>query len=277
MPKSQNPNCKALGFGPEVPSSFSSLEEARNNLDYHWNMCEQVLMDLMDLELSYKGGPLPDERQKLSRSAAKWELAFQAFLRNAGKSLDSRSLQAARTVEISHIFLSILLELEWLTLGDQTMWDKYCSQFEHIVELATLIVKSCTEAFSNQAPTYFMDMNIVAPLYAVAHRCRHPIIRRKAVSLLYAAPRQEGIWESRVAARTAERVIEMEEAGLGRVTCCEDIPEWMRITDVNVKFDNEGRLKALTYRRSRRHRDHEHALIVEPFDAWDAMGGLIPG
>jgi len=29
------------GFCPDIPKTFSSLEEARNSLDYNWNLCQQ--------------------------------------------------------------------------------------------------------------------------------------------------------------------------------------------------------------------------------------------
>ena len=82
-------------------------------------------------------------------------------------------------------------------------------------------------------------------------KCRHPVIRRKAVSLLYTAPRQEGVWDSILTARVAERLIGIEEAGLGTVVSCEDVPDWARISDVEVKFDLHGRLGTVKYSRQR--------------------------
>ena len=263
IPIPRRPKFEALGLGPDVPRAFSSLEEARNSLDYHWNRCEQALMSPTHSQSPQVIGPLLEERQRLSIALERWDSAFRAFLRKAGKSLDGKSLQGARTVEISHIFLTIFLDFKSFNLEDETIWDTYCPQFERIVGLAALIVESYTEPFNDQGPTYCMDMNIVAPLYAVAHRCRDPVIRRKAVELLYAASSQEGIWESRMTASAAERVIEMEEAGLGTITCCQDIPKWNRVTDVIVQFDGEGRLSALTYGRDPRY--PSNGYITEPF------------
>lgn len=259
----RHPKGEDLSLPCGVPRIFSSLEEARNSLDFHWNRCQQALMDSSHSQSPPITGPLLEERQQLINAVAKWDSAFQAYLRKSGKSFDCRSLQAARTLEISHTFLTMFLQFDYSDLEDQTNWDVFCPQFERIVELAALVVESYTEPFNNQSPTYCVDMNIVAPLYAVAHRCRHPVIRRKAVALLCAASRQEGIWESRMTARAAERVIEMEEAGLGTVTCCEDIPKWNRVTHVVIEFDSEGRLSALTYGRDRHYaRD---GFITEPF------------
>lgn len=255
--------CEALGLGRDIPHVFSSLEEARNSLDYNWNRCQQVFIDSSHSQLPRITGPLLEERQQLIKAVARWDSAFQALLQNVGKSFDCRSLQAARTIEISHTFLTMFLKYNYSDLEDQMNWDVLCPQFERIVELAALVVASYTEPFNTQGPTYCIDMNIVAPLYAVAHRCRHPVIRRKAIALLYAASRQEGIWESRMTARAAERVIEMEEAGLGTVTCCEDVPNWNRITDVVVQFDSEGRLCALSYGRDRHH--SSNGYVTESF------------
>ena len=94
-------------------------------------------------------------------------------------------------------------------------WDRFTARYEHIVELASLIVEPNPDGNTQkQRPEFSQDMNTVGPLYAVAHRCRDPVIRRKAVAILYAAPRQEGVWDSMLTARVAEKVISIEEEGL---------------------------------------------------------------
>ena len=144
-------------------------------------------------------------------------VAFQAFLQDHGKSLNSRGLQAARTLEISHSFAMIYLSASTVNpFIDEMVWDGFIERYEHVVPLAALIIESSTSdnCTRKRGPDFTLDMNIVAPLYIVAHKCRHPVIRRKAVSLLYAAPRQEGVWDSILSARVAERLIGIEETGL---------------------------------------------------------------
>lgn len=131
-------------------------------------------------------------------------------------------------------------------------WDRFTARYEHIVELASLIVEPSPDGNTQmQRPEFSQDMNTVGPLYALAHRCRDPVIRRKAVAILYAAPRQEGVWDSILTARVAEKVISIEEEGLGIVICAADVPDWARINDVSVKFDLHGRLGAISYKHSR--------------------------
>lgn len=254
------------GFCPDIPAVFNSLGQARNSLDYHWNNCIEFLNELEANAVYSKNteirgrGPLDTlrstetVRQESFDVFERWLIAFQAFLQNRGKSLNSKGLQAARTLEISHSFGMIYLNVSTVNVfNDETAWDMFTEHYEHVVDLAAMIVKSSTHDKSTEkrAPDFTLDMNIVAPLYAVAHKCRHPVIRRKAVSLLYAAPRQEGIWDSILTARVAGRLIDIEEDGLGNVTRCEDVPDWARISDVEVKFDLQGRLGTVKYSRQR--------------------------
>lgn len=267
------------GFCPEVPTAFISLEQARNSLDYHWNNCIDLLYDLENNTWDAKStrmrghGPLDvlksseTVRQGITDVIEKWLVAFQAFLRNHEASLDSRGLQAARTLEISHNFAVIFLSVSTVNVfNDETIWDRFTERFEHVVNLAALVViePSTSDIFTQKrSPSFTLDMNTVAPLYAVAHKCRHPFIRRKAVSLLYAVPRQEGIWDSVITARVAERLIGIEESGLGKVTCCKDVPDWARISDVEVKFDLHERQGTVKYSRQRSPLENIRDTVVE--------------
>lgn len=263
------------GFGPDIPAAFTSLEQARNSLDYHWNNCIYFLNEFEKHAWHVKGtgqgpldtlGPTEAVRQAYSDAFEQWHVAFQAFLRDHGNLMDSRGLQAARTLQISHSIAMVFLNASTVNaFNDETVWDKFTEHYENVVGLAALVIKSSNrdKLTKKCGPEFTVDMNLVGPLYAVAHKCRHPVIRRKAVSLLYAAPRQEGIWDSNLTARAAERLIGIEEDGLGTVTCCEDVPDWARISDVEVKFDVQGRLGTLKYSRQRSPLEKSRDTVVE--------------
>jgi len=210
---------------------------------------------------------LEASRLRVSVVVKRWHVAFQAFLQNKGKSLDRKGLKAARTLEISQSFCSIYLEISTFDNGiltSEMAWDRFTARYEHIVELASLIVEPNPDGNTQkQRPEFSQDMNTVGPLYAVAHRCRDPVIRRKAVAILYAAPRQEGVWDSMLTARVAEKVISIEEEGLGIVICAADVPDWARINDVSVKFDLHGRLGAISYKHSRSMPEKAREIIMQ--------------
>jgi hypothetical protein len=258
---------KEPGFGPDIPDMFCSLEEARNSLDWNWTSCIHYINAKEGEEnLLRQRDPLETSRHLYGGGMEKWLRAFHAFLQNFGKSLNNKSLQAARTLEISQTFAMIFLDMQvYEVMTDETVWDQYTERMEKVVSLGSLIVNStsCDHITQKRGPEFSLDMNIVAPLYGVAHRCRHPAIRRKAVALLYAAPRQEGIWDSVLTARVAERLIHIEEEGLGNITCPQDVPDWARISDVSVKFDLQGRLGTINYSRQRSPLEKVRAPVTE--------------
>ena len=262
----KRPRAIEKGFCPEIPPAFSSLEQARNSLDYHWNGCTELLHEIERKAQEFKTTGDEDHRpfdvlrtmgtvrQDIFDILERWLVSFQTFLRATGSSIDSRGLQAAQILEMSHSTAMLYLNFSTVSaFNDEMAWDKFTENFEHLVNLAAPIIESYTYDTStlNGGPGFTMDMSTVGPLYIVAHRCRHPAIRRKAVSLLYAAPRQEGLWDSITSARVAERLISIEESGLGNVTRSEDVPDWARISDVEVEFDLQERQGIVKFSRQR--------------------------
>jgi hypothetical protein len=108
-------------------------------------------------------------------------------------------------------------------------------------------------------PTFSLSLGLISPLYIIVSRCRDPTIRRRALHLLYACNRKEGIWDSRLAARVGQRIIEVEEAGATPlpsqgssngsetvgVISADQIPENARIHEMEVSFlaDRRGRIR----------------------------------
>lgn len=239
-----------LGFCPDIPKSFTSLEEARNSLNFHWNGCLRAQEPEMTTESRLA------MTREYNEKFGSWLAAFNAFLKQSAANLNSRDLKGAAVLSLSHRFAAIHFDKHLMAFStEQTGWDKYIAEHEEMVSLAATIHESSVStagASSGYAPCFSLDMNFIPPLYSVAHRCRDPIIRRKAISLLYAVQRQEGIWNSILTARVAQRLMEIEEAGLGDVRSCKDVPEWARISDVTVRFDLEECRATIEYSQQRK-------------------------
>jgi hypothetical protein len=94
-----------------------------------------------------------------------------------------------------------------------------------------------------------LDIALVVPLYFVAGKCRDARLRRKAIELLRRSERQEGVSNSLMAARVAERLVEMEEEGLldrdkvghGHADC---VTRERRISGVEIKLGLESERRA---------------------------------
>lgn len=112
-------------------------------------------------------------------------------------------------------------------------WEAHTGEFAAIVTLARGIMEADNDTGEVGMGRVSLDTGVLGPLYLVALRCRDPVVRREAIALLGREGRKEGLWDSTLLARVAERVMGIEgdsrKAGGGE-----------RITDVDVVFDPEG-------------------------------------
>ena len=247
--RSTNTPPYALGFAPEIPHAFRSIEEACNSLEYHFTQCTRLFAAV---------GQYPSSKQLVVPRIyidilGAWQSALQAFVDNAGDSLSATGKQAARVMQLNRIFLgsNIIVATSENPLNDMH-WDNRLEEFKQMMLLAREIVEQ-SESDLRKDPRnlhrFSMGMNIIAPLYVAASSCRDPLLRREAVTLLQRSHNQQGLWDARIAGRVCSKLIEIEEKGLGQVTRCEDVPESARVSGVKVIFDSEGRLGAIAYRR----------------------------
>ncbi|ETN37174.1 uncharacterized protein HMPREF1541_08164 [Cyphellophora europaea CBS 101466] len=58
---------------------------------------------------------------------------------------------------------------------------------------------------SAPSPVFSISLGVVPVLFEIAHRARNPQLREEALRLLRSCNRREGVWDSQVAARIAER------------------------------------------------------------------------
>ena len=244
------------GFTTEIPRCFTTLEQAQNSLYFHRNRCLKAAFEWP--EVTANGSSAKTWTNKISAdyhtkslklfqdTSTKWASAFQAFLERYSMALDSTSLQGAAVLKINQLIATLCVESYNSKAPEyQTPWDNYRPMCEEIIDLATTIVRMQGETDRStackKAPVFSLDVSIVAPLHMVAYRCRDPTLRRRAIALLYSAPRQEGLWHSILTARVCEKIMQVEERGLGQVNSCEDIPDCNRITKIDGNFDMQDR------------------------------------
>lgn len=97
---------------------------------------------------------------------------------------------------------------------NELCWDDHLAHFERIIALSALFIQA--EVYKNPLLPSVVSLDgpgIIMSLWLVAFRCRHPLLRRRALGLLRVSRRQEGMWMSNSAAVVAQKLIEIEEAG----------------------------------------------------------------
>lgn len=160
------------------------------------------------------GGAWQDDVDILA-DLAQWE-------QNTLRLLD-RTPALARQASSSLLFLKICHATVRLTIlsgitqpgYNELSWDNYLAHFERIIALSALFIQA--EVYKNPLLPSGVSLDgpgIIMSLWLVAFRCRHPLLRRRALGLLRVSRRQEGMWMSTSAAVVAQKVIEIEEAAL---------------------------------------------------------------
>jgi hypothetical protein len=247
--------------GGHLPVTFVSLSEARDCFIYYWLECTNP-REPIDLKSPEEITTIKAEwREQTLAIYDQYNASFRSFLALQGPKLNKSEWKGVKVLQIHHCVAFMSVNIGKAMMDDETVWDPHVPVFEKMVSLADeVVLLECSE----QAPPVFsIDMGIIGPLYEVASKCRDPTIRRRAINIMKDAPRQEGIWNSSLVARVAERVVEIEEEGLGAVNCCADVPDWARLSDVDPSFAMEHRKAILSYSRRKSANEFVRSTFVE--------------
>lgn len=155
-----------------------------------------------------------------------------------------------------------LITLAGMTFSDETSFDAFLPDFRAIVNLSSYVHPQLIESSQNSG-LYKFDLGFLPALYLVGTRCRHKVVRAKAIDLLYSSPYREGIWDSGAVANLSNWTRSVEVA-------CNDgdeehIPEHNRVfvTAANVDLYNRRAKVYATQRRGKTDADlvfHEGLL-----------------
>lgn len=121
----------------------------------------------------------------------------------------------------------------------QSAYDVYLDTFTALLHHAEIVLNAINTQESPAAKFTF-EISIIAPLYHTATRCRCPITRRKAISLLARGPPREGLWDAEQHVMVARRVVEMEESEVDPESGWPVERTRLYSAEINAKMDAEG-------------------------------------
>lgn len=173
--------------------------------------------------------PPPESAQSaetVMQDLAQWEEDMAVLLERRGggdgtsSSSSSTSLYTTNTLDI--LGIKLLHTCTRLAVAVNAMmpqfselaWDVCLGYFERIIALVVLILRA--EAKTSPLMHSVMSLNepaINMVLWLTIHRCRHPVVRRRALRLLRGIRRTEGAWMSTTTAIAAGKIVEIEERG----------------------------------------------------------------
>lgn len=164
--------------------------------------------------------------------------------------------------------MGVHLSIDFFRIMDDEMaWDEHCQEFETVVAQAETILQLSPVS---KRPSFTLDTEVIMPLASAIIKCRDIRVRRKAIALLKSANRQEGIWNSLLTARVAERIMEIEKNGLdSEMDAAMSIPWWNRIFELDIILGNENRRANLHYVKPKKVGGIE---TVDEWLEWSCLG-----
>ncbi|KAF4337265.1 C6 zinc finger domain protein [Fusarium beomiforme] len=210
-----------------IPLKFSSLVDARCVLYYLVDIGFTLVYDVKFYRLNNAKAEKPDDARRgetgldgkllarykhLISELEKWRHAFDAFV--AFSDFDRQNMRTEKLLSQRHCLLIVLLDS--IVSGSDYVCDR-----DHFYELAIATDAAAFvvahDAETLQGPSFTFESEVVRPVYWIAAKCRHPVIRRKALDLLYEREkmkRSESLTMNKHTIAMATRVIEIEEEGL---------------------------------------------------------------
>lgn len=220
-----------------VPEEFHDMREARDSIVHLANLSVRFIKYMKYRK--YNRLVLPDDISRqtaLIRQLDIWASTLDELL--LSDMITERDLDAAKTLRIHQVVASMWLRK--CTAAEECANDEVTAQFETAVGLAEAIhaiAGTREQRAALNSSTFLFDMEIVSPLYYVATKCRHPVIRRRAITILEGTQRREGLWDSNMAAAIAKRTMEIEEAKLTKLNGSELPAEVDRVHNTQISSE----------------------------------------
>jgi len=133
-----------------------------------------------------------------------------------------------------------------ITDANQTECDRHILRFKSVVKHCRFVVEAIERKSSGSpAARFTFETSVIPCLHLVASRCRCPVTRREAVTLLERRIPREGLWDAQQQALVSRRLIEIEEREIDPATGWPT--EKARIMSTVIRGDMDGNGRFAVY------------------------------
>lgn len=250
------------------PLSFSSIDEAKSIWEYGACLFSGTLdTKLSDESMQLPQKPLKDQRSHLPNLTSKFYFAVEKVIQSQGSNFTQREELAAATLQLNVLVTWISFEIEFRC--PNATWDDFMPQLKEVVLLGERIVSLILSGNDNEQKTsaFCLESSYILPIYAVASNSQDPDIRRRAIAVLRSVSRQEGLWNSFLAADAAERVIQIEEQVARDMSACANSSRKTELFSVRPLLRIDAKGGRLHYTPTARG-EHSPREVVEEVFKW---------
>ncbi|KAF3769947.1 hypothetical protein M406DRAFT_248656, partial [Cryphonectria parasitica EP155] len=209
----------------DIPDTFDTIDNMRHSMHEFMEQAFRFTQQARPAKNPSDHIPretmrlLEVEQDRLLSRLAKLNVAFSLFRASRSQlGPESALLVLQMYLHAQHIWISTALS------SSEVVYDDFLSSFAAIVPLAAAYLD--LETSPSQLPyfpapeqlpiaytsNFTFETHIIPPLYYVATKCRHPLIRRSALELLKRNPfRRENLWRASVMGALAGHIVSLEE------------------------------------------------------------------
>ncbi|PYI14024.1 hypothetical protein BO99DRAFT_407047 [Aspergillus violaceofuscus CBS 115571] len=225
--------------------TFDHIDQARDYLTSMITRCLSFVRFAQRHVLANPPQPLyPEHFQQQAALLGECHAWFQAFETLRKKPAKASGILDPRApLSMACQYHTAITWLSTCTSLDEMVLDKFVPNFEAIVCAGEKLVELCgVDERGSVAEQFYLDAELIPVLYWTAQRCRHPILRRRALDLLTRYPAREGLWDKGLHVAVASRVMELEEAGLAHLPVAQRFPlARQRVHDASIVSERESR------------------------------------
>jgi hypothetical protein len=265
------PHTESIDFNlPRVLPTNLTLPEVRMHLDNLLISVYQLVKSNLGMYRYWRRETVPGhwltQNEEATTTFTAWLNALENFFHQSSVTLrptDAKSLLGLRLqIKVAIIMLNTCIDC-----GPESSFDIFEDEFEDMIvqveKIGDALLLREGQPLDNEATPFTMDLGIIHPLFFIATKCRSWSLRRRAIVELRRAGR-EGVWEGPIMAVVAERIVQIEEAG---VPWGEAIPESNRLHEIrkNVAYETREVYVEATKARDTTWKNWETLQEVVPF------------
>lgn len=193
-------------LSPSTTLYLQTLRHAKKQLDsLMYQAYEVVRVGVLLYHDDYEMQKLKPRQEEHLKIVRGWKDKFLQLCKN------EQDPEIKYIVSILLMYWSVCyVWLSACTSPLQTSFDMHMADFAAIVDHAQAVLQSLdTSTATGRLLT--VEGDTVPALLFVAEKCRHPLLRRKALQLLRRTPPRDGLWHSVAAPSLVEQLIATEE------------------------------------------------------------------
>lgn len=204
--------------------SWSEISEARDSLVILSNRTMSFL-EAVGSDRNTRGLPWQvRQQQALLQGLAAWLSAFESLMRRCGRRLKKTDPRGPVLLRLHHRTNQI-----WVTVAlsrDELIFDQLDDDFRAILAYTEDLLELNASLDKDAVLSVFsLETGLISSLSYVASKWRNPVLRRKAISLMYRCPQKEGLWSMQQYAILARIIVQIEEADVAHLPLEQRIPE----------------------------------------------------